>query len=498
MLYIDEPNQVGLSYDVPTNCTVFLTDDGNERIEPSDFPDGSDLPQLNLTTRIGTFSSQNASNTANGTAQAAHALWHFAQTFFTEFPHYKPRDDKISLWAESYGGHYGPAFMRFFQLQNEKIANGTIEEEHAHYLHLDTLGIVNGYLDALIQEEAYISFPFNNVSDACWFYLWSPCSYVRLTAVSAQTYGIQHYNQSVYEELLHNFTRQGGCKAQLAACQDRLRGSHGTSVVTKHRICDIEEWCREPSESYYLRHTSGGWFDIAHPRNDPFPPPHLLGYLMQDHVLAALGSPVNFTSSSPVVSGQFDASFDSYAGGFVDDVGYLLDHGVKVHMMYGDRDYACNWVGGEAVSLAIPYSRAKDFADAGYSEFVTHEGVGGRTRQFGNHSFTRVYQAGHEVPSYQPFAAYEIFMRATFNRDIATGMIPVTDELATTGPKDTWQFKNEPPKSPKPKCYVLNPGTCDSQTWRMVVAGNVTVKDYFVVAETATSNNENGVGDDEL
>lgn len=27
------------------------------------------------------------------------------------FPEYKPHDEKISLWAESYGGHYGPRFM---------------------------------------------------------------------------------------------------------------------------------------------------------------------------------------------------------------------------------------------------------------------------------------------------------------------------------------------------------------------------------------------------
>ena len=111
-----------------------------------------------------TLASQKPSHTLNSTASAAHALWHFAQTFFFEFPHYKPNDDRVSLWAESYGGHYGPGFMRFFQEQNEKIRNGTSEVESAQYIHLDTLGIVNGLLDAVIQEEAYISFPFNNVS----------------------------------------------------------------------------------------------------------------------------------------------------------------------------------------------------------------------------------------------------------------------------------------------------------------------------------------------
>jgi len=165
MLYIDEPNHVGFSYDEPTNVTIYSGSGagaGVDDIVPTDF--SKESPQLNLTTRAGTVSSQKPSHTANSTQEAAHALWHFAQTFFTEFPHYKPNDDRISMWAESYGGHYGPGFMRFFQQQNEKIRNGTIEVEHAHYLHLDTLGIVNGYLDAVIHEEASIIFPYHNVS----------------------------------------------------------------------------------------------------------------------------------------------------------------------------------------------------------------------------------------------------------------------------------------------------------------------------------------------
>lgn len=169
MLYIDEPNQVGLSYDVPTNVTIIMAPNGTDSspdvvIIPTDF--SHEWPQLNLTTRAGTLASQKRSHTANTTAQAAHALWHFAQTFFFEFPHYKPHDDRISLFAESYGGHYGPGFMRFFQQQNDKIVNGSLDDATAHYLHLDTLGIINGLLDAVIQEEAYISFPFNNVSSA--------------------------------------------------------------------------------------------------------------------------------------------------------------------------------------------------------------------------------------------------------------------------------------------------------------------------------------------
>ncbi len=166
MLYLDQPNQVGFSYDILTNGTfdASFEREGYETT-PADFSDG--VPPTNLTSYVGTFSSQIDSNTANSTQQAAHALWHFAQTWFFEFPHYKPADNRISLWAESYGGHYGPGFFRFFQQQNDKIRDGDSEEQGAQYLHLDTLGIVNGLIDMAIQGEAYIEFPYNNVGNQC-------------------------------------------------------------------------------------------------------------------------------------------------------------------------------------------------------------------------------------------------------------------------------------------------------------------------------------------
>lgn len=162
------------------------------------------------------------------------------------------------------------------------------------------------------------------------------------------------------------------------------------------QICtEIHPGCQGlPAAQIYQEITPGaGWYDVAHPKNDPFPPPHMYGYLMQESVLAALGVPVNFSESSGAVAQTFQGTLDIIHGGFLQSIGYLLESGVKVHMMYGDRDYPCNWVGGEAASLAVPYSRAEDFAGAGYAPLVTPEGVQGMTRQFGNFSFTRVFQA---------------------------------------------------------------------------------------------------------
>ena len=72
-------------------------------------------------------------------------------------------------------------------------------------------------------------------------------------------------------------------------------------------------------------------------------------------------------------------------------------------------------------------------------------------------------------------------MRAMFNRDIATGLLPVSDDLATVGLSSTFHVKNEVPESPEPKCYVRAPGTCTPEQYASVIDGTAIVKDFFVV-----------------
>lgn len=325
--------------------------------------------------------------------------------------------------------------------------------------------------------------------------------FLQWSNTSWKTYGIEAINKTVHDKLMDRFTRKGGCRDQLVECQRDLQDQRlDKNTINMARDLPTDVCSKLTDDCVLVGEIAFGdsdfaRFDIAHPKHDPFPPSHMHGYLADEKTLRALGSPVNFTYISFPVSMGFASTLDEVHGGFLDAVGYLLDSGVKVHMMYGDRDFACNWIGGENSSLAIPYSRAQDFGKAGYAPMMTSAGQGGLTRQFGNFSFTRVLQAGHMIPSYQPEAAYEIFMRAQFNLDIATGKLPVHDELATVGPSSTWHVKQAPPKAPKSKCYILTPGTCTSDVWEKVRSGNVTVKDYFVVEEKTDVSDGNGDGE---
>lgn len=99
MLFIDQPVQVGFSYDTLHNGTYDslisheieegLVDDDvlpqPIKLVDDNFGEGGEgIPELNATFSVGTFASQNVTLVPNSTEHAAVALWHFAQTWFEE------------------------------------------------------------------------------------------------------------------------------------------------------------------------------------------------------------------------------------------------------------------------------------------------------------------------------------------------------------------------------------------------------------------------------
>jgi carboxypeptidase C (cathepsin A) len=418
MLYLDQPVQVGMSYDSLTNITNNV-DTGD--VEVADFSNG--VPAQNASFYVGTYASQDANLTTRGTENSARALWHFAQVWFQEFPQHKPNDDRISIATESYGGRYGPAFAAYFQEQNERILNGTWDEQgQTHLLHLDTLLIINGCIDRYVQWAGYPQMAYNN------------------------TYGIKAYNESRYEEVIDALYRTDGCLHQIENCRnlsliyDPTNQGFNESV---NAICQkAETFCTAEIRDPYFD-SDVNYYDISAPGAASFPAPWYAGWLNQPHVQQDLGIPLNWTQSNSAVSRAFRSIGDYPRPGWKEDLAYLLEEGVKVALVYGDRDYACNWYGGEALSLAIPYDNATAFAAAGYAPVVVNDTyVGGQVRQHGNLSFTRVYQAG---------------------------------------PVNVYNITNEPITLPGSQCYVLDREQCTEEQWETVMNGTALIKNWIVV-----------------
>ncbi|AEO67394.1 uncharacterized protein THITE_2144774 [Thermothielavioides terrestris NRRL 8126] len=457
MLYIDQPVQTGFSYDTLINGTV------DETTIPWQVTPLSASSVVNATTLPGVFASQNPMSTANTTATAALAAWHFMQIWMQEFPIYKPQGNTFSIWGESYGGHYCPAFADFFASQNSKIVHGKIDGKPAVPLLVDTVGILNGCVDILAQMPAYPQMAYNN------------------------TYGLQVINETEYAAAMSSFPE---CSSRVENCRslaDALDPAGVGNVDQVNQAClDAYNYCFATMWGGVQNH-GRDVYDIAMTMPNSFPPKYLAGYLNSREVQLELGVPLNVTGLANGVNQAFTATGDFVLGKGIDKLGSLLDQGVKVALVYGDRDYQCNWYGGEQVSLGIQSQLSAGFHAAGYARIQTNRSyVGGFVRQYGNLSFSRVFEAGHAVPWFQPETTYQIFRRVLFNTDVATGTVSTTGShgrvYSSQGPSSVADVTNAVPTQPAAECYLWDViETCTAAQAEMLRNGTAVLKDYIMI-----------------
>ncbi|KAF7713331.1 Carboxypeptidase [Penicillium ucsense] len=339
------------------------------------------------------------------TVLAAEATWEVLQGFLSGLGKLDPnvKSKSFNLWTESYGGHYGPAFYDHFMKENEKIASGCNEGVEIEF---NTLGIINGIIDEGIQAPHYPEFARYN------------------------TYGIEAVNETVYNYMKFADAMPNGCQDQVLSCKYTNRTS-----LADFAICsEATNMCRDNVEGPYYQFSGRGTYDIRHPSRDPTPPEYYQTYLAKDEVLNALGVDLNYTQSNNDVYFAFQQTGDFVWPNFKEDLEDILKHNVRVALIYGDADYICNWFGGQAVSLATNYAHSKEFRKAGYAPFTVDGVEYGETREYGNFSFTRVYEAGHEVPYYQPVASLQLFNRTLNGWELSTGEKKLGMKEGTKGP----------------------------------------------------------------
>ncbi|KAJ9666593.1 hypothetical protein H2201_003252 [Coniosporium apollinis] len=470
IIFVDQPAQVGLSYDTLENVTYNLLSD---RFVPQGGFIPSDLPPYALLN--GTFASFEPDATANTTQIAAHAIWHFLQGFLAAFPQYNPgtRPNStttlptgINLFAESYGGMYGPVFADLFEQKNAQRLSGVLPRNSTLEIRLTSLGIINGLIDTLVQAPSFPQFAYNN------------------------TYGIQAISQTQMLNSLSEFNAPGRCRELILSCRrqfNSLDPEGEGDVETVNAACfKATNECNRLQFQYYIS-AGRDVYDIRQMSPSPFPPLGFLEYLNSANVQQAIGARVNFTQSSNVVFNEFTQTGDITTGAQLRALTRLLALNIRISLIYGDSDYICNWVGGEAVSLALAthpsltntfYPTA--FPAAGYAPLIINSSyIGGAVRQFGNLSFVRVYDAGHLVPAYQPETAFTVFARVLLGTDIATGEAVDLDTFATEGPlfSTHTNAKDEPPHDPSPTCWVRAiPATCTDEQQRGIEAGEGVVR----------------------
>jgi len=365
----------------------------------------------------------------------------------------------------SYGGIWGPAIFSYFERQNDAIADGSLNDPKAKPIKLGTLGIQNGCMDPLVQGEAWPEFAHQN------------------------TYGIEAIPQDVYDGAMKNFSMPGGCKDRIIACRAAATEgdaqNQGTNETVNGLCADATIYCFENVQGAYS--VSGrNAFDITQFAPSPDPPSYQLAFYNQPWVQEALGAAVNFTQTTDLIRQVFFGLTGDPARGDISTLEYILSRGVKLALVYGDRDYRCNWIGGEKVSLEMNYPSSKSFRGAGYAPISTNETYqGGFVRQHGNVSFSRVFEAGHGAAWYQPETAFQIFDRSMFAKDVATGKVSIGADGAysSKGNASVADVKNDGGPSPEPICFVLAaPFTCTPNQLQALADSSAVIENYIVTS----------------
>ncbi|KAJ7291483.1 alpha/beta-hydrolase [Mycena rebaudengoi] len=329
-------------------------------------------------------------NTVNSTASAAPHFWKTLQILFEsgEFSQYKSRE--LIFSSESYGGHYGPAYVTYFEQQNAAIKAGTVSGVP---IVVSALMINNGWFDPLIQNLAYLNF-----------------------ATNAPGYG-QLQSDEVLMGMNESYFGPYGCKAQEEACY-----AAGNSSASNEICIDADNLC-----SVELFFAAVGDFDPNDLRQQKnaavlVPPEYYVNYLSLPEVKRRIGAESDFQECP---DGPFDmfARTGDDARTWLPELGALANSKLKILIWAGDADINCNWLGVHASVSAMDWYGKERLAATPFTDMIIDGTAVAAIQNVDNFSFARVYEAGHQVPAFQPAASLEIFKQVIQMQPLHSGSL---------------------------------------------------------------------------
>jgi len=278
------------------------------------------------------------------------------QGWLKQNPEFAGRDFYIT--GESYAGHYVPAIAHY-------LLSSGIDLD----LNLKAIGIGNGLTDPYEQYPAYASFSYeNNLIDK------AGDEFLEFSMKICQglIYGANHYTELLEVPAME--------LCQLAA-DSVITPKGGLPTHPKFNVYDIREPCDDPPLCY----------DFS--QADTF--------LNSKDVTDTIGVTGRKWESCDMLVHTF--LLGDWMNNLMPDVVDILDnYDVQVLVYSGDKDWICNWRGGEAWTLATKWASQEDFNKQPYTDWTVNGQPAGAMRQFGDLHFLRVYDAGHMVPMDQP------------------------------------------------------------------------------------------------
>ncbi|KAF8184210.1 serine carboxypeptidase [Pholiota molesta] len=296
-----------------------------------------------------------------GTSEEAAAdVWTFLQIFLSDARFSHLSSNKLGLWTESYGGHYGPTFAAYFLNQNLAILERKIKGKK---LNLQILGIGDGLTNPLIQYPGYISYAAVNPYHPL-------VSQAEIDAANISW-----------------TTPVTGCRDMIIACNS----ANGTNAICS----SAQNFCNDE----ILSPLAGNYdvYYILAENPDPYPP-ELTTYL--NAVASQIGGEVTWTQSSNAVYRDFAETGD-WMRNSAPDLEFVINSGIRTIIYDGDADYILNFNGVEAMVNDLKTTWSPLYKLQEFRSFTVAGQETGLYKNAGKFSYVRIFGSGHEVPAYK-------------------------------------------------------------------------------------------------
>jgi cathepsin A (carboxypeptidase C) len=282
-------------------------------------------------------------------------IFRFIQGFLAANPDFKGRDFYIT--GESYAGHYIPAIAYHFV---KEITPGSLG------LNFKGIAIGNGWVDPYVQYPKYADFAYEN------------------NLVSLETYGVLKASFLECQHLIDSANKSStDYTYALEFCQLTMTTVLGNPLAPRFNVYDIRKKCDFPPLCYDMSNSDK---------------------LMNNAtVQAKLG--VSGRKWVECDQGVHTALLGDWLNNLAFKVSAVIESGLNVLVYSGDKDWICNWRGGEAWTNAVQWSGQSEFNSASYKDWIVNGQPAGQLKKVKNFSFLRVYNAGHMVPMDQPVNA---------------------------------------------------------------------------------------------
>ena len=331
------------------NGPWYINDDLSLSKNPYSWNEAANVLYVDQPLGSGFSNTTNPDNRAMNQDDVAKTFYEFLLKFIEKYPEYKKRNFYVT--GESYAGHYVPAITAYI-----------LEQENPD-IRLVATAIGNGWVNAKIQYPQYRHFSLeHNLIEGTlenWYYM---------------------FHFSVCQLLIFFDFRLTAFRY----CEATMNEIPGTP--RSFNIFDIRKECIGPVCYEF------------------------------DNVVKLMNLPevrkaINMDDRPfDLCDGQvFKEMKGDQVSSFIPHVKEILDHDVGVFVYSGDKDYICNWKGGEAWTNRVFWSKQDEFRTARYNRWVVNGEIAGEYKRSGKLTFMKVFDAGHMVPMDQPVRALEMF-----------------------------------------------------------------------------------------